>query len=139
MRAFARFLFIPELIIVFQGCTDNKNKAHVTVSSSAFEISASITPQFVKSSGSESSILGAITIKNVTAVPRKFGTQSLYLKVNGELTSRTYKDSNATEKINVETIKIDAHSSLSFPAYWIYNVPGDTKIKSLQFLLQESE
>ena len=137
MKAFMRCLLIPVLIIVFQGCVENK--AHVTVSSSTFEISATIIPQFAKFSESENKVVGTVTIKNMTALPQKFGTKSLFLKVNNDLTARTYKDSIGTEKANTGTIDIEASSSLSFPAFWVYNIPADTKIKSLQFLLQESE
>lgn len=137
MQALLRCLLISVLITVSQGCVDNK--AHVTVSSKTFEISATIVPKFVESGDRESKIAGTVIIKNVTSIPQKFGAKYLFLKVNNDLTARTYKDSNVTEAVNTGTIDIGANSSLSFPAYWVYNVPAETKLKSLQFLLQESE
>jgi len=137
MQALLRCLLISVLLIVFQGCVDNK--AHVTVSSKTFEISAAIVPKFVKSSDRDCKISGIIIIKNVTSIPQKFDTKYLFLKANNDLTARTYKDSIVTEKVNSDTIVIEANSSLSFPAYWVYNVPAETKLKSLQLLLQESE
>jgi hypothetical protein len=138
MQAFLRCLFLISVLIpVFQGCVDNK--AHVTVSSKTFDVSATITPKFVMSGVRESKIEGTIIIKNLTSIPQKFGTKDLFLKVNNDLTARTYKDSIVTEKVNSGTVDIEANSSLSFAAYWVYNVPAETKLKSLQFLLQESE
>jgi hypothetical protein len=137
VQAVLRFFLIPVLITALQGCVDSN--AHVTVSSKTFEISATIVPKFVKSEDRESKIEGTIIIKNVTSVPHKFSAKYLFLKVNNDLTARTYKDSSASDTVNTGDIEIEANSSLSFPAYWVYNVPAETKIKSLQFLFQESE
>ncbi len=137
MRFLIRSLLISVLLIATQGCTDNK--AQVTVSGGTFNVSATINTQFVKSGSKDSKIEGVIIIKNVATVSQKFETESLSLKVNGELTSRTFKESIPAENKNTGTIEINANSSLSFPAYWIYNVSADTKIKSLQLVLQESE
>jgi hypothetical protein len=135
-----RYLLIPVLIIIIQGCVDNNdNKAHVAVTGKTFEIDATIVPKFVKSANRESKIEGTVTIKNVTAIPQKFGAKYLFLKANNELTSRTYKDSNVQEEVNTGKIEIAPNSSLSFPAYWVYNAPEETRLKSLQFLLQESD
>jgi hypothetical protein len=137
MQAVLRFFLIPVLITVLHGCVDNK--AHVTVSSKTFEISATIVPKFVKSGDRESKIGGTIIIKNVTSVPQKFSAKYLFLKINNDLTARTYKNSSVPDTVNTGDIDIEANSSVSFPAYWVYNVPAETKLKSLQFLFQESE
>ncbi len=136
MRVFARVLFISVLIIAFQGCTDNR--ANVTLSGKTVEISSVIVPKFVNAGDGKSKIEGTLLMKNVTSVHQMIKTTALFLKVNGDITSPTYKAPTPSEN-STGTIELNANSSLLFPAYWVYNVPAETKVKSLQFLYEESE
>ena len=137
MRAFKRFLCIAVLLLASHGCTDNK--AEVAVTGKAFIITAAVTPHFIKFGDKACMLNGLITVQNVTAKLQTFDVGSLSLKINNELISRTFKESLPAEKTSSNTIELNANSSLSFPARWIYNVPAEAKVKSLQFVLQEFE
>lgn len=59
------------------------------------------------------------------------------LVVNENHTARTYKDTFASEVIDFSVVKINPHSSLSLPVYWVFSVPIETKVGSLRLSLDE--
>jgi len=111
----------------------------VRVTSKSLEIKASITPVFIKFQNSKSKIEGkiTITITNRTSNPQKYGNEYLHLKVNGRLNSRTYKESVASEAIDFTVVQIKPHTTFSLPVYWVFDVPRETEVNSVQLLLDE--
>jgi hypothetical protein len=138
MRAFARCLLVLTMLAVTQGCS-KKSEPLVSVSSSTLEVNASIVPQFKNVKSDECRLEGMVTVKNITAAPRKFGTSYLVLKVNGNLGARTFKNVSSPEAIDLSAVEIRPDDSLSFSAYWQFMTPENTKIKSLQLILTEPE
>ena len=137
MRVLAQCFLVILLASASCGCAAKKTT--VTASSNSLEINASIDSEFNKINNEACKLEGRITVINKTAAYQKFGNKYLTLKVNGNLVSRTYKQTIASEVIDFATVSIKPNSSLSFPAYWVYSVPIDTIIKSMQLYLDEAD
>ncbi|WP_136515574.1 hypothetical protein [Geomonas edaphica] len=109
----------------------------IGIASKSFEIKAEVTPKFRSFKKGESKIEGKITITNLTSTAQRYGNKFLKLTVNEHLTARTYKDTIASEVIDITAIEIKPHSSLSLPVYWVFRIPKETEVNSLQLYFDD--
>lgn len=128
--------FLVVLLLFFSlGCTTKK--IQVALTTDEFEVTTFINPKLKKFYNNKSKLEGQITVTNKTSYEVKYGNKFLKLKVNDNFTARTYKQTIASELIDFETVMIGANTTLSFPAYWVYSLPLNTVIQSMQLTFDE--
>jgi len=126
------------LVLIFISATSYAMKIHtIRIVNKKLEIKADVAPKFKSFNNGESKIEGRITIINRTSTAQKYGNKYLKLIVNENLTARTYKDTIASEVIDITVIEIKPHTTLSLPVYWVFNVPKQTEVNSLRLSLDE--
>lgn len=126
------------LLLIFISATSYALKSNtIRIANKKIEIKAEVTPKLRSFSNGECKIEGKITITNQTSTHQKYGNKFLKLVVNENLTARTYKDTIASEVIDFAVVEIKPRSSLSLPVYWVFSVPKETKVGSLQLSLDE--
>ena len=133
-----RYCFCIYLLLVValsQGCHSESIELS-TKRGENLEIQAKIYPKFRKFSDRESKIDGEIFVKNKTHYPQKFGNSFLFLNVNQEHISRTYKNTKASEVIDFSTVDIEPNSSISFPVYWVFSVPETKTVETLNIFYE---
>lgn len=126
------------LLLICISATSYASKSNtIQIVSKKLEIIAEVTPKFRSFKNGESKIEGKITITNRTSTAQKYGNKFLKLVVNGKLTARTYKDAIASQAIDFTVVEIKPHFSLSLPVYWVFRVPKEAEVGTIQLSFDE--
>ena len=127
------------MLVVFfiYGCQTEKN--HLETKTESIAIKIQLSPEINENGGSNNKVYGTVEISNITDQTQNYGNSFLFLVVNDTLSSRTYKDTKASEFIDFSYVQIAPNASISFSAYWIFDADKNIKVNSLQVVFDKNK
>jgi len=133
MRFFFLFLLVVSALIY---CI--KPETHsTTITGKSLDVKAIYETKVKPFRDTESKIEGKITVSNKSSEIQRFGNEFLSFRTNGVSADRTYKDTIASELIDLGTVEIQPYTSLSLQVYWVLDHNVSKKIDSAKLFLDE--